>query len=230
MAPIILQSIRTSKGAAVYDTGDGPQMSGHTQQPKQTASAQDNRKGFHKANHPTAIATTETIWMWGQLTGVSTANLEYGRLFNRRTFSKQLLPSGKKCSCCNSGVWFRMKTLSPASEGNKKNIPHWGRRTGASQHFRKMQDESPVEISVWAPISQIDSVQPGAHKGAAFQTQEEMWKAWKLTTTKTDKDDSSVAEPWQRNLGGNSRASKPASCSNNNVHTLQEPDDKMGYF
>lgn len=99
----------------------------------------------------------------------------------------------------------------------------------SQQHFRKMQDESPGEISAWAPISQIDSAQPGAHEGAALQPQEEVWKAWKLTTTKNDKVDSSVAEPWQRNLGGNSKAGKPASCPNN-LQTLQEPGHKIGYF
>lgn len=66
---------------------------------------------------------------------------------------------------------------------------------GASQqHFPKMQDERPVEISTWAPISQTGSAQPRAHECASLQTQEEVWKAWELTTTKSDKVDPSMAK------------------------------------
>lgn len=57
-----------------------------------------------------------------------------------------------------------------------------------------MQDERPVEISTWAPISQMGSAQPRAHECASLQTQEEVWKACELTTTKSDKVDPSMAK------------------------------------
>lgn len=148
-------------------------------------------------------------------------------VFNRRTFSTQLLPSGKKWSCCKQQGLVQDKKFEASQWREEEKHPSFGRSTGArQQHFPKMQDESPVEISMWAPLSEINSAQPRAHECAALQPQEEVWKAWELTTTKNDKEDSSVAEQWQRNFGGNSKASKPASCPNK-VQALREPNHKM---
>jgi hypothetical protein len=58
---------------------------------------------------------------------------------------------------------------------------------GSQQHFLKMQDESPTEISTVAPLSHIYSAQARAHTWASLHTQEEVWQACKLTTTKKDK-------------------------------------------
>lgn len=90
--------------------------------------------------------------------------------------------------------WGRANNKVQQDEKRRKTLCGSG-HTGDQWHFPKMQDESPAEMCLQAPLSQLHSAQPRAPARTSLCPRTEVWQAWMQTTTEKDQGENCWGGP-----------------------------------